>query len=543
MVPRGEVRALRFLANRWSAVGVVLCAAAFVAAAAVAMPEVQAPPDAGISGEAAAAAPVRVGRISLIIGKVQFRAADETGWSDAGVNYPIATGEALRTDPNGRAEIQIGPESIAIAGGSELTIAELSDRTVEIALPQGRIELHVRLIDADQSVAVDIPHGGVWLLQPGRYDIAAGSAGEAARVAVLTGAARFAGSGADIAIAAGQRAVLDGGAAVTARFEAAAPDAFANWAQTQDYDATSLAAPYYVSPQTTGYAALDGHGDWQTATDYGVAWFPDDLPDGWAPYRFGHWRWTAPWGWTWIDDQPWGFAPFHYGRWARIGGRWGWLPGAFVVHPAYAPALVDFLGTPAVGISFAEGSGPAIGWFPLAPGEVYWPHYSNDLAYTRRLNAAAVADPDTIALDANGRQPLDSVTGHFANRAFATVVPRPVFIKSQPVATAQLQLPEERLLNVPVLFGAPQIGAPKPMAVVAPRPAAPRVAVVAVVRPERGAHNRVPAVAHPPHSLPVRLAVLRGGQAAAPPSPHHPPTVLAHASHEPAHAEKHPVRH
>jgi hypothetical protein len=522
--------------------GVVLCAAAFVAAASVAMPEMQAPPDTGAPGEGAAAAPTRVGRISLVAGKVQFRAADETAWSDAGINYPIATGEALRTDPNAHAEIQVGPDSIAIAGGSELTIAELSDRTVEIALPQGRIALHVRLLGADQSLAVDIPRGGAWLLQPGRYDIAAGSAGEAARIAVLAGAARFAGGGADIAIAAGERAVLDGTGAVTASPEAAVPDAFANWAQTQDYDASRLAAPYYVSPQTTGYAVLDEHGSWQITAEYGAAWFPDDLPDGWVPYRVGHWRWMAPWGWTWIDDQPWGFAPFHYGRWARIDGRWGWVPGAFVAHPAYAPALVDFLGTPAVGISFAEGSGPAIGWFPLAPGEIYWPYYSGDLAFIRRLNAAAVADPDTIDFDANGRQPLESVTGHFANREFATVVPRPVFIKDQPVAAAHLQLPEERLLNVPVLFGAPQIGPPKPVTAAAQRPAAPRVAAVAVVRPERGANNRVPAVAHPPHPLPVRLAVLRGGHAAAPPSPHHPPTVLAHATHEPAHAEKHPVR-
>ena len=30
------------------------------------------------------------------------------------------------------------------------------------------------------------------------------------------------------------------------------------------------------------------------------------MPEKWAPYRHGYWRWIEPWGWTWIDDAPWG---------------------------------------------------------------------------------------------------------------------------------------------------------------------------------------------------------------------------------------------
>src|SRR5439155_7042717 len=134
-----------------------------------------------------------------------------------------------------------------------------------------------------------------------------------------------------------------------------------------------------------------------SADGYGAVWFPL-VADDWAPYRQGHWRCTQMWGWTWIDDAAWGFAPSHYGRWARIAAadpldpsaageaRWGWVPGALDAEPAYAPAVVAFLGTARVGLSYADALGPAVGWFPLAPGEIYWPSYTKDPAAITRLN-------------------------------------------------------------------------------------------------------------------------------------------------------------
>ena len=92
----------------------------------------------------------------------------------------------------------------------------------------------------------------------------------------------------------------------------------------------------------TGWEALDANGSWETVADLGAVWCPTSLPEDWAPYRYGHWRWVMPWGWNWVDDMPWGFAPSHYGRWARLNERWGWVPGDRVAQPAYAPALVDF---------------------------------------------------------------------------------------------------------------------------------------------------------------------------------------------------------
>jgi hypothetical protein len=189
----------------------------------------------------------------------------------------------------------------------------------------------------------------------------------------------------------------------------------------------------------------------------------------WAPYRFGHWSWIMPWGWTWIDERSWAFAPSHYGRWALIDDHWAWVPGDLVANPAYAPAVVAFLGTPGVGLSFEDGA--AVGWFPLAPGETYWPSYTRDVNFIRTLNRGNVGNVDNIAMQGDGEPPLEVFNGEFANRQFATVVPRSVFINARPVAPAFLTLPERRLQNAPVLMGSPQIAPPSPQQVVRAAPA------------------------------------------------------------------------
>jgi hypothetical protein len=384
--------------------------------------------------------PTRVGRVSFVSGKLAFHTPGQNEWLAAEVNYPVATGTSLWTEPDGRAEIRIGPNTIGIASNTELDLGRLTAQITQINLPQGRIYLHVRELDDTHTFEIAIPRGGVLLLQPGYYDIDAGTEDQPARIAVFEGAARFAGNGADIEIKPGDVAVLSGTNPVTASIERAVADTFAEWCRARDYDEKRLAAPYLVSPNMTGYAELDTGGRWDTAPGYGEVWYPN-APAGWAPYTQGRWVSIEPWGWTWIDDAPWGFAPSHYGRWAFIGERWCWVPGGFAASPVYAPALVGFLGGPGVGLYVAGAVGPQVGWFPLAPGEIYWPSYGADPGYVRALNRANVANVDAIPLPRGGRPPAQVMTAQFANRRFATVVPQGVFASAGRVGPAALHVP------------------------------------------------------------------------------------------------------
>lgn len=499
-----------------------VCALAPLAAQAAASNTAPIPPVAAPAPlPAGPTVPTRVGRISLVSGKVMFRAAGAAGWIAAVPNLPIAAGEALRTDPNARAVLAIGPQTLDLAPGSEVDVAELDRDRIALTLSQGHLRLHLRQLGAGETAAVAIPRGSVHLLAPGEYAIDSGDQTRPARVAVFIGWAKVSG-GADTTIAAGETAILGSTKPVTATLaHTTAANAFDSWARAQDYQESRLAAPYFISPEMTGYAALDGHGTWKNSAAYGEVWYPLGLPANWAPYRDGRWQRIAPWGWTWIDDQPWGFAPFHYGRWTMIGKRWAWVPGRFVAHPAYVPAAVAFLGTPGVGLSVADSSVPAIGWFPLAPGEVYWPSTARNLDTVRRLNRGDVTNPAAIALNPDGTPPVTVVTGHFANRQAASVVPRPDFVAGRPVAPALLQLPSERLANAPVIMGSPRLGPaalPRPAVAVAraaPADAAKRRPETVAARrkaekPSRAAARRI-ARARPVsrHERRVRVAHLR----------------------------------
>jgi hypothetical protein len=210
----------------------------------------------------------------------------------------------------------------------------------------------------------------------------------------------------------------------------------------------------YVSSGTTGYDELDGYGRWETLADSEAVWFPSSVPAGWAPYRFGHWDSIAPWGWTWVDDEPWGFAPFHYGRWINLDGRWGWVPGPVASDPVYAPALVAFV-DPNGGPGTDPNGGSDVGWFPLGPGDAYVPWYAAGPAYVERVNVAGHGG--------DGVPPGDLGRGGgawrapYANRQFATVVPRGTFADGRPVQQAIARIPADRLAQAAVMRGPPHV--------------------------------------------------------------------------------------
>ena len=73
------------------------------------------------------------------------------------------------------------------------------------------------------------------------------------------------------------------------------------------------------------------------------------------------------------------------------------------------------------------------------------------------VNLGSVQDIDTIGMQSDGEPPLELFRTDFANREFATVIPRSVFINGRAAAPARLTLPEQRLQDAPVLMASPQI--------------------------------------------------------------------------------------
>src|SRR5581483_1458944 len=321
------------------------------------------------------------GRVSLAETGAGLRPAGGD-WADAVVNEPVAAGASIRSGTQGRAEIRLSGFTVALAPETTLDILRLDEREVQLGLKTGHVDLSV---DGRNTAKLDIDaaKGPIHLDKPGRYGIDAENG--------LVG-------------------------------KLAAPD--------------SPALPGQLPPAMPGAAALAAYGDWERS-DIGWIWYPKDLSANWAPFRDGSWHYLKPWGWVWADAAPWGFAPSHFGHWTRAGDRWGWVPGSSDSVTRFVPASVAFLGTPGIGLSYAGGSGPAVAWFPLAPGEAYWPA-------------------------GQGEPPAALINAAYKNRRFASAVPRATFVNGKPVADALVDIPERRLEVAPVMPGSPGLTPPTP---------------------------------------------------------------------------------
>ena len=371
--------------------------------------------------------PSRVGRLSHLEGEVGFQIDPRDDGGPATLNWPVSSGAVLTTGRSGRAEVWIGSTAYRVKSNSEVAFPVVDDHRVDIRLSGGSLAISV--LDREQAadVEVETPDGIVRFQAPGRYRINVQA--EHSELLVQAGRATFDDGRRSLPVSAGQMATLgrDG-----ERLDAIRGyDAFDQWVGNRENAALAAQARRYVSPYMTGYQDLDSYGDWRNTSDYGAVWYPRAVAADWAPYRFGRWAWVAPWGWTWIDAAPWGFAPFHYGRWAMIAGRWGWVPGHPGPRPVYAPALVGWVGDPGWSVSFSFGAAPAVGWFPLAPHEVFVPAYRYSPQYVRQVNIGHVHDVHVVDRSLRGAPPA------YAYRAVAqavTVVPSNHLREGRPIS-------------------------------------------------------------------------------------------------------------
>jgi hypothetical protein len=341
-------------------------------------------------------APARVGRISLLSGPVTLTdfAADEE--SDASLNWPLTSQQRLTTGRLGRAEVRIGSTSLRLDGDSVLDFNRIDDEVIQVTLQHGSAALRVKNREQLREIDFLTPRERVILEDVGRYRIDVDRTAGVSAITVNVGSARVVSGRTNFVVQSGQRGEATAEPIAGFQLVTPAPDVFDDWVATRDRRDDSLQSTRYVSPETTGVESLDDHGEWRTVDSYGAVWFPAGVATGWAPYRYGHWAYVRPWGWTWIDDASWGFTPFHYGRWVNVHNVWGWVPGAYVARPCYAPALVAWYGTP--GVSVSVGIGGAVGWFPLGPGEVFFPGYRYSRRYINSVNYGHVTNITNITV-------------------------------------------------------------------------------------------------------------------------------------------------
>jgi hypothetical protein len=435
---------------------------------------------------ASAEPPSRVARLGYFSGTVSFSPAGEADWVQAVVNRPLTTGDRLWADANSRAELQIGGAAIRLGAGTSVTLLNLDDRIAQLELSQGTLKVRVRRLGRGQSFEVNTPNLAFTLRQPGDYRIDVDPNTDSTVVTVQSGEAEVYGEGTSYVVNPhGGYRFYGTGLSDYDTLTAPRDDDLDRWAGERDRRVDHSLTARYVSSEVVGYEDLDANGTWRADPNYGNVWTPNRVAAGWTPYHDGHWAWIDPWGWTWVDDAPWGFAVSHYGRWANFGGSWGWVPGPPREQAVYAPALVVFVGgknfqtAQPIGSSIAG----AVGWFPLAPREVYRPSYPVSRVYFDHINRSnAVIAPTTITNVYNTTNVTNVTTNVtkvvYVNQRVAgavVAVPAQAFVQSQSVAKAAMPVSKEAAISAPVAHvaavapvqlslhgGAPSTGAKPP---------------------------------------------------------------------------------
>jgi len=453
--------------------------------------------------------PSRVARLAYAQGSVSFQPAGTEDWVTAGVNRPATTGDKLWSDHDGRVELQLDGSMVRLSNNTGLSFLNLSDSVTQIQLSAGTLLVRVRRLDNNETYEIDTPNLAFSVLRPGLYKISVNEAGDSTAIKISSGQGEVTGGGAAYTVHANDYATFSGFDHLSANSENYRndEDQFDSWAANRDRRSEHSNSARYVSADVVGYEDLDDHGSWRQTPDNGNVWFPRTSVPGWAPYHYGHWDYIEPWGYTWVDDEPWGFAPFHYGRWVSYQGSWGWVPapprseGVVYVRPVYAPALVAWVGGPhfAIGVGVGGGqyaSGESVGWFPLAPREVYVPSYRVSRNYVNNVNVSNTTVNSTVVNNYYNNTVVNNnvnVTNvKYVNQsvpgAVAATTPH-AFTGAQPVHQNAVKVDQREVASAPVRAFTPS-AAPAKQAVLGTATAAVRPpaaietrAVVAKVAP------------------------------------------------------------
>src|SRR6266478_3829326 len=338
--------------------------------------------------------PIRVARLNYVEGRVSFQPGGETDWAWATLNRPMTAGDSLWTGNGSRAEMHIGSTAIRVGGQTSVSFLNLDDRTVQIQLNSGTINLRVRNLYRGDVFEVDTPNLAFTVLRSGDYRITVDPQGSFTTITLRDGQGQITGGG--------QAFLVDGGSQVQVSgtdyisydiYDLPGRDTFDQWSYSRQLREERSRSARYVSPELTGYEDLDRNGTWRTDPNYGPVWVP--------PHREAN-------------------------------------HDVYAQRPVYSPALVTFVGDSNSSRDFGNGGGVA--WFPLAPGDVYVPAYQTSPKYVTNVNVTNTVVQQTVITNVvnNNVQTTPSVNQRVADAV--TAVPRATFVNAQPVAPAAVKV-------------------------------------------------------------------------------------------------------
>ncbi len=139
--------------------------------------------------------PIRVARLNYVQRDVSFQPGAETDWGWAALNRPMTTGDSLWTGDRSRAEMHIGSTAIRMDEQTFMSFLNLDDRTVQIQLNSGTIDVRVRNLYRDDVFEVDTPNLAFTIVTRGDYRITVDPEGGFTTITLRDGQGQVTGGG------------------------------------------------------------------------------------------------------------------------------------------------------------------------------------------------------------------------------------------------------------------------------------------------------------------------------------------------------------
>ena len=322
---------------------------------------------------------VRIVRLSYIEGGVEIDR--NTGQFEKGItNLPITTGAKLRTEADGRAEVELEDGStVRLGSNTAVQFPQLSLRDSGVKASTIEVQNGTAYVEFSgakgNELSVRFADQRIELTQAAHLRIICGQQGQS--VAVFKGNIQVEGPSGTVQVKKNQTATLDPSANAPVIAKEVEPEPLDSWDKQQSQYQQRYASNSYdnYSPYRYGTSDLAYYGTFFNAPGYGMLWQPYFVGAGWDPFMDGAWAFTPGFGFGWVSGYPWGWVPYHYGSWVFLPGYgWAWQPGG-VWRPWYSqpqlvraptgfrppqpPTTIATRGTTIVGVNRGPASSPA----------------------------------------------------------------------------------------------------------------------------------------------------------------------------------------
>lgn len=292
---------------------------------------------------------VRIVRLSDVEGTVQVDRNIGLGFENAFLNLPITEGVKLRTQSDGRAEIEFeNGTTLRIAPLTEihfdqLSLGESGTRNSSVSLAAGML-----YVDCDaareEDFSIKFGHQTVKLNGPAHFRLGADS--NQAALSVFSGQVQIQSPSGEFVVSKNQTGNFDLTKQDQYRLvKKIEPSLFDDWDKSQlKYHDRYLKAAAYKnsSPYSYGLSDLNYYGYYVNVPGHGMVWQPRLAGADWDPFSCGRWAWYPAIGSVWVSCYPWGWMPFYYGAWNYDPAfHWYWDPAGASHSWNYAPVIAS----------------------------------------------------------------------------------------------------------------------------------------------------------------------------------------------------------